>query len=515
MDAHPTMGVERSTRGGAALGMLLGAAFLARLVALDQPIVENYVGRQIPTAMVARNLERGSGFLNPALDVAPFPNRFLVEPPIYAESVVAVRRATGLPLEAAGRVVSAFGIVLAGWGLFGLAARREGKGVALGAVAVFLLSPVTLRYGRSFQPDALMLGCLVAGLRRFDEYAESGGTGRLSAALGLVSIGLALKVVSAYALIPLSAVILKGPFRQRLLLTSATLVPSILWYTYAAWAIAARDGSSASADNGGIWLSVLVPVALLKGETYRYVGCFLLVRAFTPLGPPLALAGLFLARPRADALWIVWGASALSAMAALAGKLHHEYYWLSIAPLVAVGVARGLAALGRRGRAARVVRGILVAGGLAFLIPCSASTWRTPDEWATLREAARQVGEHCADRWIAAPEALLFASGRKGCRLELTTKAARRAAGEWRAEIGDSGPIGLIEFYRRQGACYFADVRPKRPSPERLALHDAVRRRYNVIVDRPGVLIAELFEPDPAGHPTWPPKSRRDATTGR
>ena len=73
----------------------------------SQPIVENYVGRQVPTAMVARNLDRGSAFLRPLLDTAPFPNYFLVEPPVYELAVVAVRRIAGWRLEACGRIVSA------------------------------------------------------------------------------------------------------------------------------------------------------------------------------------------------------------------------------------------------------------------------------------------------------------------------------------------------------------------------------------------------------------------------
>src|SRR5947209_3347548 len=83
------------------------ATVLIRLISLDQPIVENYAGRQVPTAMVARNLERGSGFLGPQLDTAPFPNIFVVEPPIYQALAVALRLATGCQLEAAGRFVSA------------------------------------------------------------------------------------------------------------------------------------------------------------------------------------------------------------------------------------------------------------------------------------------------------------------------------------------------------------------------------------------------------------------------
>ena len=85
-------------RSGAVLvalvaGLLLLATFLIRALHAGQPIVENYVGRQVPTAMVARNLDRGSGFLRPQLDTAPFPNYFLVEPPIYESGVVVLKRA--------------------------------------------------------------------------------------------------------------------------------------------------------------------------------------------------------------------------------------------------------------------------------------------------------------------------------------------------------------------------------------------------------------------------------------
>src|SRR5437763_15396289 len=150
------------------------ATVLIRLPRLDQPIVENYAGRQVPTAMVARNLERGSGFLRPELDTAPFPNLFLVEPPIYAMVSGHVQGVARLELGQAGRLVSAFAIALGGWGRYGLVRRRDGARTALLSLAAFASLPVTLRYGRAFQPDALMLGSLLAGLRCWDGYAASG-----------------------------------------------------------------------------------------------------------------------------------------------------------------------------------------------------------------------------------------------------------------------------------------------------------------------------------------------------
>src|SRR5215218_1948297 len=96
-----------------------------------QPILENYVGRQVPTAMVARNLDRGSGLLRPQLDTGPFPNLFLVEPPVFALAAVGLRRALAWDLEPAGRLVSALATTLGAWGLFGLVRRREGPVVGL------------------------------------------------------------------------------------------------------------------------------------------------------------------------------------------------------------------------------------------------------------------------------------------------------------------------------------------------------------------------------------------------
>ena len=120
MPGRASRGRVGTAAGGLAPAAVLAATFLVRAVGLDQPIVENYVGRQVPTAMVARNLERGSGLLLPRLDTAPAPNYFLVEPPLYECGVVAVRRATGLGLEAAGAVLSAIATAAAAWGIFEL-----------------------------------------------------------------------------------------------------------------------------------------------------------------------------------------------------------------------------------------------------------------------------------------------------------------------------------------------------------------------------------------------------------
>jgi 4-amino-4-deoxy-L-arabinose transferase-like glycosyltransferase len=477
------------------LAILLLATFLVRALHAGQPVVENYVGRQVPTAMVARNLDRGKGFLRPQLDTAPFPNYFVVEPPIYESGVVILARLTNLSLPEAGRILSALATAAAALGLFALTRRREGAVVAYLAVAAFAVFPLTIRYGRAFQPDAAMMGAVVLGLACWSQHRPGGRWYWLPAAWCLVALGLAIKITAAFLLVPLVLVIERARSLRAILVVCSTLLPAVLWYAWAAHLLGSGEGSRASADNRSIWLGLVGPSSLLKPETLKFVGWFLFVRAFTPLGAGMALFGLAYrgtSHANRDALWLAWGISALAAMAILAEKLHHEYYWLLVAPIAAVGIGRCLAWL------ARFHRGVAVAvAGSLLVLSCAQvrSTWRTPAEWNGLEQAAGAVAATVpADAWVVAPEALLFQADRRGCRMEWSAAAAARAAGEWQAGRRVDGPLELVEFYRRQGARYFADLGCRKAYLTREGLHDAVRRRYKVIVDLPDVIIADLAD---------------------
>ncbi|WP_168222158.1 glycosyltransferase family 39 protein [Aquisphaera giovannonii] len=481
------------------LASLVLSTALIRMAFAGQPIVENYVGRQIPTAMVARNLDRGSGFLRPSLDTAPLPNYFVVEPPVYEAIVVGFRRLTGMALEASGRCVSALAAAMAAWGLCGLVRRRDGDAAAAAALVAFCAFPVTLRYGRAFQPDALMLGGVLAGLECADR-ASRGARGWWAPAFALLATGLAAKVTGAFAIVPLLLVIAGHRRRAVLLLAAAAIVPAACWYAWVPRLIAS-SGSRASAENRAIWMAVVGLSALARPETIRQVGRFLLVRAFGPPGVLLGALGVAARsvggvdgarRPEPRDLWKAWAASALAMLALLGAKLHHEYYWLSLAPALAAGIGR----LWARHAGSRRAAAWLAAA--AFLAGCgyfSRTTWRTPDEWAGLEEAAAEVRRAVpGGDWLVAAEPLLYQADRRGCRLERTPSAAARAAAEWPgAPTRDAlDPADLVEFYRARGARYVADLASGPADPARDALHRTIRARYKVVKDTPSVLIAEL-----------------------
>jgi 4-amino-4-deoxy-L-arabinose transferase-like glycosyltransferase len=477
-----------------ALAGVLVVTLLLRLIAANQPIVENYVGRQVPTAMVARNLQRGSGLLWPQIDTAPFPNYFMVEPPVYQLGVVSLQWLSSWRFECCGRIVSAMATVLAAWALFGLVRRRGGSRTALASVIAFSLLPVTLRYGRAFQPDALMLGGALAGLECWDRSEQGGGRLWLLPAWLLLAIGFAAKITSAFVLAPLVFMILHRPRAGKALLAASAVIPVLLWYVWMSHVLESGGGSRASAENRAIWLAVQGLGALGRTETLWNLWRFLLVRAFTPLGLLLASWGLCLKQKQSAPpdIWRAWAAAALLTMALLAEKLHHEYYWLCLAPAVAAGIGRAWDRVASRHRALSWALAIVLAGSSCLLVR---STWQVPREWRDLETAAAKIQAIVSQGdWLVAPEALLFQADRRGCRLEYTPASAVRAAGEWPGQPGltVSDPADLIDFYRSHGARFVADVAPALGDQRRIALHELIRQRYKVLLDDSTVILAEL-----------------------
>lgn len=475
---------------------LLGMVFVLRAWGTDQPILENYVGRQVPTAMVARNLIRGSGFLSPQLDTGPFPNLFLVEPPIHAAVAGWLCGVLGIPLDASGRLVSAAATTLAAWGLFGLMRRRRGQAAAVATVIVFAAFPVTIRYGRAFQPDALAMGLVVAGMRCWH------GSGRLRACVGgtLMALGLAQKITWGLILIPLIFESLKETPRSFRIAALMVVLPTLSWYVHAVMDLSVPSpGSAASVDNASNWLARLTGSHLLERQRILAVARDLFIRSFTPIGVALVLFGLGWRR-EIDRLWSLWLLAGVATLLVLFGKLHHDYYWLILSPPMAAWAGIGLAEVSRRSRfaCAALFVSMVVLGAIQ-----SRSTWRTPREWCDAGELAASVRCYVpTGDLVIAPEAIIHLGDRRGCRLEWEAGSVRRAANEWRPvpAFTEDDPAALVAFYRKvSGARFFADLDASPLEPARDRLHEAIRHdpSARILDDRPGrYLLVEFIRSD-------------------
>ena len=375
------------------------------------------------------------------------------------------KRATGLSLPEAGRIVSAVMTALAAWGLFELVRRRERspRGSA---------GRCRIRRPPTHHP-------LWAGLsaRRVDARSHRGGPGMLGSLIepaadgtgclagwSLLAVGFAIKITAGFLLIPLVLVIVRNRRSLEMVAAGSTAAAGDCCGIFGPNHLIEAGGGSRAAGRQPVDLARVArgPRRSSSRHTLRFVGWTLFVRAFTPLGAGLALVGLWKRRQGGggrDHLWSVWGISALAAMALLAEKLHHEYYWLPLAPVVAVGIAP------------------LLNGS-----PANAGLLRSPSAWPRrllvpvrfpgplhLANAGRVDRPRCGgsdglgivphDAWVA---------GSRGAVCSRPTAAAagwngraRRPAGppeNGRCSPRSNSPLELIEYYRSQGARYFADL---------------------------------------------------------
>lgn len=220
----------------------------------------------------------------------------------------------------------------------------------------------------------------------------------------LLAVGLAAKVTAAYLLVVAFLAIFPRWDWKRWLLGASVLLPAIAWYVWADRLVVA-SGSRASVANRDLWVSAIGLEALASSKTWYETGRFLVLRSFTPVGLFGAACGLLLRRRDLSMkLWWTWAATATATMALLAAKLHHEYYWLCLAPVAAAGLGLAWARLD----AWKPIAALTAAGGFAALALISSdSTWRTPDEWLGVAEAGRELAEATQpDDLIVAPEAL-------------------------------------------------------------------------------------------------------------
>lgn len=482
------------------------------LLTIQQPIVENYVGRQIPTAMVTRNLARGSGFLYPQLDTGPFPSYFLVEPPIYAALVAGFNQLTNLPVDAAGRLVSALAAWIAALALF---ANVRAPASRWPTMLAFLLLPLSLRYGRAVQPDMLALALVLVGLSGWSRWSERGGLIWFAAGFLTLSAGIATKALGAFALLPVACLIAPrltgfGAFRPSQyvwtgLLLAAHLIPAGLWYLHAAQLATSTD-SAATFGNLDQWTSSLGPAAWFKPHTWGWIARFGLVRAFTPLGLALGAAGLVAGGP---SIWRLWTLGALAMLAMVPGKLHHEYYWLWVAPGLAVGTSviyermKPAQTAARSDPAhARILERLWFAilwftfGGLCLLT--ARSTWRTPDEWRPLNRARALAEGHIPENvLVIAHEATLFTLDRRGMRLENEPAAMTRALAEWGVKIPphQAAPGTALRWYHHFGARYLVEVGdPARGTLATAWAREARRLALHILADEPGLLVVAFAE---------------------
>jgi len=524
----------------AASGIFLFALAI-RVVHLSQPLVENFIDRQVHTAMMARNLARGASWLRPEIDIGPFPAYYMLEFPGFPALAAVVASMTGLPLDMAGRLLSALSMAAACVFLFDLVRRNDGMAVAFVAASALAAMPVTIRYGRGFQPDSLMFALLVAGVWSMGRWSTRGFKRDLAIAAAATSGALLLKVISAYVLVPMAYLAWQRCGRtawrrwELWIAVAVIAIPSAAWYVHAWHVASSMTTVSTTFWQADKWIAL---GRFAQIDTYRQLAYFVGWRVLTPVGVALAIVGAFLRvvasrledsgpkieelgsrvvnevverssachgaqsailNPRTSPLLFhVWLASLALYFPILVRKVDHEHYYLALAPAAAVFIARALVALAAAPLATRCyVTGKQAAAALGVALVATdalscQSTFRAPREWRHVMEASAAARELTPpDSLVVAHSSVLYYADRRGFAMDYSPSDVAYLLSTFGQTPAAPTANDLVEFYRGRGATHFVELLGMREHSDAL---DLLRLRYRVVREAPGQFIVVALD---------------------
>lgn len=438
------------------VALLIGIA-LAGLPGLDDPLWGPHHYRLTESAAMARNFYEGPlNILLPRVDWGGAGPGYVEEAfQLYTFLVAVLYRLFG-PIEALGRALSLIAHVATAYVLFLLSRRLLGSRAALFAVLFFGLSPLGVYYGRSFQPDSLMLLCSVTAVYLFQRFTEDDGWLVFWGSAVALSAAVLMKPLNLYLGLPLLYLAFRR-FRFSLIRRPAlwlyagmAFVPAMLWYVWA------HQLWIEYGNTNGMWgqgfsmfgtRSVLLDPALYRVTLRR---ALLLIT--TLAGSGLLVLGLLLKRRNGGYLAHVWLIGFAVAFALTAGsQIGHDYYLMP--PLVITALPMGAAADHLWDRR---FEGLLVpaewAPRLLVAVLCLVTGWETgvrfrdydvvPRQQRVERSLAESLATH------SEPGSLVVIG--VGSRPSLSAERQRH-----RDPDGTFSALGPVELYhsRRRGWC--------------------------------------------------------------
>lgn len=336
------------------LWVVLALGFGLRLIALQEPLIDKQAWRQTDTAAIARNFhEEGYTLCYPRVDWRGSTSGHVeANFPLYPYVVSLLYAVAGGTYEWVGRLVAAMCSTAAGALLYMLALRlgMEKRGALFGAL-FYQLFPLSIYYGRTFMPEALMILLSVGALLAFARWIDSGTGWALAIAVSSAALCFLVKIPTLYLGFPLVALAwVRWGWRFTLkpslwLYLVAIISPTVLWYWHA---------SSLFEDTGltfGIWNRNGYDKwdrSLLYGlDFYQTMLSRFWHNIYTPIGALLVLAGLLLApaRRREWVLWVWMGGLLCYLFLVPEGNRKLHYYQLPFVPVGALFAGRAVAAL--------------------------------------------------------------------------------------------------------------------------------------------------------------------------
>ena len=198
----------KGAKGAFYLYIVLALGLALRLVNLQDPLIDKQAWRQTDTASIARNFyEEGHSLFYPRVDWrGTTPGYVETNFPLYPFVVALLYAAAEGSYEWLGRLVAVLCSTAAAALLYWLGLRLGlGRLGALLAALLYLLFPMSIYYGRTFMPEALMILLSVGSLWAFARWIDSSRRWDFALAVLLAALCFLVKIPTLYLGFPLVA----------------------------------------------------------------------------------------------------------------------------------------------------------------------------------------------------------------------------------------------------------------------------------------------------------------------
>jgi 4-amino-4-deoxy-L-arabinose transferase-like glycosyltransferase len=318
--------------------LIVLAAFVVRLIQIDQPFIDPWSWRQSDVAAIARNfLENDFHFRRPQIDWAGNERGYVgTEFPILPFVAALSYRSAGVQ-EWIGRIQGVLFFVAALPFFFLLVRRIFGDAVATWATFFYAFAPLSIVASRAFMPDVPSLSLAIAGTYFFLRWLEEDRFRWLILSAALVSLALLIKLPTALIGAPLLCLAVRcGRFSWRDILArwelwlfaAITLIPSALWYWHA-HRIAEQFYPYHFFGGGGF--------RIMSASWYGKIAQQTALSSLTLPLFALAIVGLFVAPRGKYARLFHWWLGAMLVFVFFVGwGNRHQWYQLPLVPIAAV-----------------------------------------------------------------------------------------------------------------------------------------------------------------------------------
>jgi 4-amino-4-deoxy-L-arabinose transferase-like glycosyltransferase len=334
-----------------------------RLIAIQQPFVDNWSWRQADVASIARNFyTNGFHFAYPQIDWAGDAAGYVgTEFPILPFIAAICYKAVGVH-EWIGRLQTIL-FFAASLPFFYLLVRRLfGPAAAAWALVFYSFAPVNVVASRAFMPDVPSLSLAIAALYLLVRWRDTNRSGLLFASAVLVSLSLLIKLPTAVIGAPILCLFLEKNGRaafkraETWWFAAIALLPAAAWYWHA-HNVAATYYPYHMFGAGG--------VRLMSPGWYAKIAVETATSTLTPALFALGVLGVWATRNRKEARLFHWWLVAMLLFIIVVGwGNRHQWYRL---PLVPIFAALGGCALVDPSERARA-RGAAFAGPAAALL---------------------------------------------------------------------------------------------------------------------------------------------------